>query len=109
MLSCPVQSEFTLAPKKGCLFGRSQNGSWEKNTVAFESGTIDAVDGPRSQPNIVYLGVTQDASIGRRMLARAGAGCSKEMSAPSRWIPPMLSLGDLIFSVLEHRAKKFVQ
>jgi photosystem II stability/assembly factor-like uncharacterized protein len=32
----------------------------EKVTVFFESATIDAIDGLRSQPNIVYLGVTQD-------------------------------------------------
>ena len=46
--------------QEGLFVWRSRNGTWEKNTVAFESGTIDAVDGPRSQPNIVYLGVTQD-------------------------------------------------
>ncbi len=36
------------------------NRSWEKVAVSFETGTIDAVDGLRSRPNIVYLGVTQD-------------------------------------------------
>jgi hypothetical protein len=46
--------------QEGLFVWRSRNGSWEKSTVAFESGTIDAVDGPRSQPNVVYLGVTQD-------------------------------------------------
>jgi photosystem II stability/assembly factor-like uncharacterized protein len=46
--------------QEGLFVCRSINGSWEKVSVAFESGTIDAVDGLRSQPNIVYLGVTQD-------------------------------------------------
>ncbi len=46
--------------QEGLFVYRSRNGSWEKVSVAFESGTIDAVDGLRSQPNIVYLGVTQD-------------------------------------------------
>ena len=46
--------------QEGLFVWRCRNGSWEKSTVAFESGTIDAVDGPRSQPNVVYLGVTQD-------------------------------------------------
>ena len=42
--------------QEGLFVCRSINGSWEKVSVAFESGTIDAVDGLRSQPNIVYLG-----------------------------------------------------
>ncbi|MGH7886879.1 MAG: WD40/YVTN/BNR-like repeat-containing protein [Candidatus Binatia bacterium] len=46
--------------QEGLLICRSRNGSWEKVSLAFETGTIDAIDGLRSQPNIVYLGVTQD-------------------------------------------------
>jgi len=46
--------------QEGLFVWRSKNGGWERVTVAFENGTIDAVDGLKSQPNIVYLGVTQD-------------------------------------------------
>ena len=95
--------------QEGLFVWRSQNGSWEKNTVAFESGTIDAVDGPRSQPNIVYLGVTQDGLYRTEDAGKSWRRVFEGMSAPSRWIPPMLTLGDLIFSVPEHAAKKFVQ
>jgi photosystem II stability/assembly factor-like uncharacterized protein len=46
--------------QEGLLICRSRNGSWEKVSLSFETATIDAIDGLRSQPNIVYLGVTQD-------------------------------------------------
>ena len=46
--------------QEGLFVWRSKNGSWEKVAVSFESGTIDSIDGLRSQPNVVYLGVTQD-------------------------------------------------
>ncbi len=46
--------------QEGLFVWRSKNGSWEKVAVSFETGTIDSVDGMRSQPNVVYLGVTQD-------------------------------------------------
>ncbi len=46
--------------QEGLFVWRSKNGSWEQVAVSFETGTIDAVDGPRRQANVVYLGVTQD-------------------------------------------------
>ena len=46
--------------QEGLLIWRSNNGSWEEVGSFFKNGTIDAVDGPRRQPNTVYLGVTQD-------------------------------------------------
>jgi len=46
--------------QEGLFIFRSKNGSWEKVAVSFETGTIDSVDGMRSRPNVVYLGVTQD-------------------------------------------------
>src|SRR5215475_1735048 len=46
--------------QEGLFVWRSKNGSWEKVSVAFESGTIDSVDGLKAQPNVVFLGVTQD-------------------------------------------------
>ena len=46
--------------QEGLFVWRSKNGSWEKISVSFETGTIDAIDGPRRSPNVVYLGVAQD-------------------------------------------------
>jgi photosystem II stability/assembly factor-like uncharacterized protein len=46
--------------QEGLFVWRSKNGSWEKVAVFFETGTIDAIDGLRSRPNVVYLGVTRD-------------------------------------------------
>lgn len=46
--------------QEGLFVYRSMNGSWEKVSVSFETGTIDAIDGLRGKPNVVYLGVTQD-------------------------------------------------
>jgi photosystem II stability/assembly factor-like uncharacterized protein len=46
--------------QEGLFVYRSINGWWEKVSVAFETGTIDAIDGLRGNPQVVYLGVTQD-------------------------------------------------
>ena len=46
--------------QEGLFVWRSKNGGWENVAVSFETGTIDSVDGLRSRPNVVYLGVTQD-------------------------------------------------
>lgn len=46
--------------QEGLFVWRSNNGSWDKVSVSFETGTIDSIDGLRSQPNVVYLGVTQN-------------------------------------------------
>ena len=46
--------------QEGLFIWRSKNRSWEKVAVFFETGTIDSIDGLRSQPNVIYLGVTQD-------------------------------------------------
>ena len=46
--------------QEGLFVWRSKNGAWENVAVSFETGTIDSVDGLRSLPNVVYLGVTQD-------------------------------------------------
>ena len=46
--------------QEGLFVWRSKNGSWEKVSVAFETGTVDSVDGLKAQPNVVFLGVTQD-------------------------------------------------
>ena len=46
--------------QEGLFVWRSKNGAWENVAVSFETGTIDSVDGLRSRPNVVYLGVTQD-------------------------------------------------
>jgi photosystem II stability/assembly factor-like uncharacterized protein len=46
--------------QEGLFVWRFKHGSWEPVTISFETGTIDSIDGVRSQPNIVYLGVTND-------------------------------------------------
>ena len=46
--------------QEGLFVWRSRNGSWEKVSVAFATGTIDSIDGLKTQPNVVFLGVTQD-------------------------------------------------
>jgi photosystem II stability/assembly factor-like uncharacterized protein len=56
----PTPVRIYAGTQEGLFVCRSRDGSWEKVSVAFESGTIDAIDGLRSQPNIVYVGVTQD-------------------------------------------------
>ena len=46
--------------QEGLFVWRFNNRSWEQVALSFERGTIDSVDGMRSRPNVVYLGVTQD-------------------------------------------------
>ena len=46
--------------QEGLFVWRSKNCSWNRIAVSFETGTIDSIDGLRSRPNVVYLGVTQD-------------------------------------------------
>ena len=46
--------------QEGLFVWRSKNGAWENVAVSFKTGTIDSIDGLRSRPNVVYLGVTQD-------------------------------------------------
>lgn len=46
--------------QEGLFVLRWRNGSCEKVAVSFETSTIDSIDGPRSHPNTVYLGVTRD-------------------------------------------------
>src|SRR5687767_6898632 len=46
--------------QEGLYIWRSHNDSWDQLSVSFEKGTIDSIDGPRSQPNVVYLGLTRD-------------------------------------------------
>jgi photosystem II stability/assembly factor-like uncharacterized protein len=56
----PTPVRIYAGTQEGLFVWRSKNGSWEKVSSSFENGTIDAVDGCRRQPNIIYLGVTQD-------------------------------------------------
>ena len=56
----PTPVRIYAGTQEGLFAYRSRNGSWEKVSVAFESGTIDAIDGLRRAPNVVFLGVTQD-------------------------------------------------
>jgi len=46
--------------QEGLFVWRFKDGDAEKISVWFEEGTIDAIHGSRSNPEIVYLGVTQD-------------------------------------------------
>ena len=46
--------------QEGLFIWRGKNGSWENVAISFATGTIDSIDGLRSQPNVVYLGVTND-------------------------------------------------
>src|SRR5262245_66249315 len=50
--------------QEGLFVWRSKNGSWEKISVTFETGTIDSVDGLKAQPNVVFLVVNQDGLYG---------------------------------------------
>ena len=56
----PSRVRVYAGTQEGLFVWRSENGSWEIVSVSFENGTIDSIDGLRSQPNVVYLGVTQD-------------------------------------------------
>jgi photosystem II stability/assembly factor-like uncharacterized protein len=46
--------------QEGLFVWRSRNGSWDQVSASFQNGTIDAIDGCRGRPNVVYAGVTQD-------------------------------------------------
>jgi photosystem II stability/assembly factor-like uncharacterized protein len=46
--------------QEGLFVWQATRSGWERINLCFESGTIDAIDGSRTSPNIVYLGVTQD-------------------------------------------------
>jgi hypothetical protein len=46
--------------QEGLFVWRYEKGKSEKINFCFETGTIDAIDGLRANPQIVYLGVTQD-------------------------------------------------
>src|SRR5918993_596052 len=43
--------------QEGLFVWRSKNCSWNRVAVSFETGTIDSIDGIRSRPNVVYLGI----------------------------------------------------
>src|SRR5262249_24032630 len=75
--------------QEGLFVWRSKNGAWVKISVAFESGTIDSVDGLKAQPNVVFLGVTQDGLYRTKMRARVGAEFSRATSGPSPSIRQM--------------------
>ena len=59
-MATPTPVRIYAGTQEGLFVWRSKNGSWENVSVAFKTGTIDAIDGLRSKPNVVYLGVTQD-------------------------------------------------
>jgi len=63
--------------QEGLFIWRGKNGSWENVAISFATGTIDSIDGLRSQPNVVYLGVTNDGLTVPMMPARVGAVCLK--------------------------------
>jgi photosystem II stability/assembly factor-like uncharacterized protein len=46
--------------QEGLFVWRQQNGAWDRIAASFEAGTIDAIDGSKKRPNVVYVGVTQD-------------------------------------------------
>jgi photosystem II stability/assembly factor-like uncharacterized protein len=56
----PTPVRIYAGTQEGLFVWRQQNGFWEKVSVAFETGTIDAIDGLKNRPNVVLLGVTQD-------------------------------------------------
>ena len=56
----PTSVRIYAGTQEGLFVWRSRNGSWEPVAVSFQTGTIDAIDGVRSQPNAVYAGVTED-------------------------------------------------
>ena len=57
-MSSPVR--IYAGTQEGLFVWSAQGGSWKNIAVSFESGTIDAIDGLRRQPHVVYLGVTRD-------------------------------------------------
>jgi len=59
-MATPISVRIYAGTQEGLFVWRSTNGSWENVSIAFKTGTIDAIDGLRSKPNVVYLGVTQD-------------------------------------------------
>src|SRR6185369_9923380 len=59
-MATPTPVRIYAGTQEGLFVWRSKNGSWKNLSVAFKTGTIDAIDGLRSKPNVVYLGVTQD-------------------------------------------------
>jgi hypothetical protein len=59
-MATPTSVRIYAGTQEGLFVWRSINGSWENVSIAFKTGTIDAIDGLRSKPNVVYLGVTQD-------------------------------------------------
>ena len=59
-MATPTPVRIYAGTQEGLFVWRSKNGSWENVSVAFKTGTIDAIDGLCSKPNVVYLGVTQD-------------------------------------------------
>ena len=59
-MATPTPVRIYAGTQEGLFVWRSTNGSWENVSIAFKTGTIDAIDGTRSKPNVVYLGVTQD-------------------------------------------------
>jgi hypothetical protein len=59
-MATPTPVRVYAGTQEGLFVWRSINGSWENVSIAFKTGTIDAIDGLRSKPNVVYLGVTQD-------------------------------------------------
>jgi photosystem II stability/assembly factor-like uncharacterized protein len=59
-MATPAPVRIYAGTQEGLFVWRSKNDSWEKISVNFETGTIDAIDGLRTKPNVVYLGVTQD-------------------------------------------------
>ena len=66
--------------QEGLFIWRSRNSSWDKVSVSFETGTIDSMDGPRRQPNVVYLGLTRDGVYRTEDAARAGGESSRATS-----------------------------
>ena len=56
----PTPVRIYAGTQEGLFVWRSRNESRENVSVGFQTGTIDAIDGLRSKPNVVYLGVTQD-------------------------------------------------
>src|SRR5438105_149977 len=62
-MATPTPVRIYAGTQEGLFVWRSKNGSWENVSVAFKTGTIDAIDGLRSKPTVVYLGVTQHGRI----------------------------------------------
>src|ERR1051325_5862333 len=60
VMSTPTPVRIYAGTQEGLFVWQSKDHSWERITVSFQTGTIDAVDGLRSRPNVVFLGVTQD-------------------------------------------------